>query len=383
MREKDKKTKVLFVITKSNFGGAQKYVFDLATGLPADQFDVAVILGGSGTLTHKLQEKGIRIISIFSLKRDVNLLSDIFSFFKMVSIFVKERPDVVHLNSAKAGGIGALAARFADVPRIIFTAHGWAFNEERSLVERTAIKFFSWFTILLSHTTIAVSEAIKNDAVKWPFISNKVVVVKNGIKQTTFYTRKEALAHLFAYGKTHVPENAFVIGSISELHKNKGLEYAIEAFSKLAEKDSSLYYFILGGGEEEENLSALIGRLRLEERILLLGYIEDASRFLSAFDIFLLPSVKEGLPYVLLEAGLARIPTIATNVGGVSEIIEDKETGILIKPTYPDSICNAVRDLFNSPPLRSTLGSNLKEKVVRDFSFDQFITDTTKIYLNS
>ncbi|PIR41028.1 MAG: glycosyltransferase family 1 protein, partial [Candidatus Yonathbacteria bacterium CG10_big_fil_rev_8_21_14_0_10_43_136] len=98
------KKKILFVITKSNFGGAQKYVFDLATGLPKDQFDVAVALGGSGILIQKLQAENIRVLPIFSLARDVNPLSDITTFFELWRMFRKEKPDVAHLNSAKAGG---------------------------------------------------------------------------------------------------------------------------------------------------------------------------------------------------------------------------------------------------------------------------------------
>ena len=136
-----KKHKVLIVITKSNWGGAQKYVFDLATNLSRDKFDVRVIFGGHGILAEKLEEAGITTISIPELGRDVSILKDIKVFFKLWSIFKKQKAEIVHVNSSKIGGIGALAGRLSGAKKIVFTAHGWAFNENRSSLSKNIIKF--------------------------------------------------------------------------------------------------------------------------------------------------------------------------------------------------------------------------------------------------
>ncbi|NIT73939.1 glycosyltransferase family 4 protein, partial [candidate division KSB1 bacterium] len=144
---KRQKKKVLYVITKSNFGGAQRYVYDLATNLPRAQYDVSVAAGGSGELIARLNEHHIPVITIERLGRDIRLLNEIVVFLKLVALFRRTRPDVVHLNSSKIGGLGALAARIYNMlpkgnplkaesyklkAKIIFTAHGWAFNEPRS-----------------------------------------------------------------------------------------------------------------------------------------------------------------------------------------------------------------------------------------------------------
>src|ERR1043166_2713598 len=118
------KRKVLYVSRKANWGGAKRYVFDLATSLPKDEFDVAVAYGQPGRLAEELQKAGIKTHPILSLQRDVSLGVDIKSFFELYRLFKKERPDVVHLNSSKAGGVGALAARLAGIKNIIFTVHG-------------------------------------------------------------------------------------------------------------------------------------------------------------------------------------------------------------------------------------------------------------------
>src|SRR3989344_8728852 len=131
-----RKIKILYVITKSNFGGAQRYVYDLAINLRG--YDVAVALGGNGVLNEKLTASGIRTCSVASLQRDISPTKDIGSFGNLYSIIKKEQPDIIHLNSPKAGGLGAFACRFLNASRytlhatrIIYTVHGWAFNEDR------------------------------------------------------------------------------------------------------------------------------------------------------------------------------------------------------------------------------------------------------------
>ncbi len=378
-----KKIKVLFVITKSNFGGAQKYVFDLATSLPKNTFEVVVVLGGAGPLTSKLTEQGVRIITLASLERNINPLKDFKSFIEFWKIFRTEKPDVVHLNSAKASGLGALAGRLASVPKIIFTAHGWAFNEERSFPSRIVIKFLSWITILLSHKTIAVSDAVKNNTKNWPFIDKKVVVIKNGIKEPVFLSRERARVELIKQTGQEIHNDAFIIGTIAELHKNKGLSYAVLAFSEIAQKNPPLYYFILGDGEEGPALQKLINQHQLENRVFLLGFVDNAAVFLPTFDMFLLPSITEGLALVLLEAGLASLPVIATNVGGIPEIIEHDKTGILVHARDPNEMASAVQKLIASPSSRTTFGEALHEKCLAEFSHDRTLAETIGVYIKN
>ncbi|MDO8565324.1 MAG: glycosyltransferase [bacterium] len=173
--------KIIYGITKSNFGGAQRYVFDLATETQKAGHEVAVICGAGGVLVEKLKENGIRVIEIEGMKRDISLIDEFRSLHFIFRTLYKERPDVFHTNSSKMGGLGNIAARLAGVKKIIFTGHGWAFNEPRLEWQKVLIKFLAWLTILLSHKTICVSEKTKRDVVGWPFVKNKLVVIHNGI----------------------------------------------------------------------------------------------------------------------------------------------------------------------------------------------------------
>lgn len=376
----NKKIKILYVITKSNWGGAGRYVYDLATNLPKDKFDVAVALGGEGRLKTKLEETGVRTIPISYLKRDVNILEDISVFFNLLKIFKVERPDIVHLNSSKIGGMGALAGRIAQVKKIIFTAHGWAWGEDRNIIQKNIIKFLSWITILLSHKTITVSKYDEKLASSLLFVTKKLTTIHNGIPEINFTDKITAREILLNKQNIHTDDETLWVGAIGELHKNKGFYYAIEAFSILSKTTKNFVFIIIGDGEERRALQNLIERHQLEKNILIFKREENGAELLKAFDVFLLSSIKEGLPYVVLEAGMAKIPTIATSTGGISEIIRDLKSGILIQPKNPEAILKSISYISTNKDKSRQFGEKLHTDIINKFSTTQMVNNTTKIY---
>lgn len=382
--ESTQKKKILFVITKSNLGGAQKYVYDLATSLPKETYDIAVVCGGNGPLIKNLEDAHIRVISIKTLQRDISIAGDFTSFFELIGIFKLEKPDIIHVNSSKVGGLGALAGRIAKTPRIIFTCHGWAFNEERSSLSLLAIRFVSWLTVMFSHMTITVSNRDFIDGEKMFGVKGKLTLIHNGIRTPQFKDRALAqneIRDLARKNGVEIPKTALLMGAIGELHKNKGYEYMLRAFA-LARKTRSNPYrlIIMGEGEEREKLKKLISELDLETDVALLGYVSGAPSYLAAFDAFALTSIKEGLPYVVIEAGFAGLPVVATNVGGVREIIEDMKTGILVQTRKPDDIAQGLAFLVNEKDRSVAFGKALKEKVERDFSIEKMVEKTIAVY---
>jgi glycosyltransferase involved in cell wall biosynthesis len=363
------KKKLLFVITKSDWGGAGRYVFDLSTAL-SKEYDVAVALGGNGPLVKKLYDAGIRTIPIPSLGRDINTKDDGTAFFELLRIFRNEKPDIVHLNSSKAGGLGALAARAAGVRRIVYTAHGWAFNEPVPALP----KLFRWAaslaTILLSHRVITVS---RFDEMHAP-VGLETTMVHNGITAPAFLPRAGARARITA--QTGIPEEALIIGTIAELHRNKGLDILLNAFAETADG----HLVIVGEGEERHALERQIERLRLGTRVHLLGFIDNAASLLKAFDIFVLPSRKEGLPYAILEAGEAEVPVIASTVGGIPEIVDDQLSGILVPAHDSSALAEALNDLAAHPGMRGHYAARLKEKVDRYFPLYGMVKKTVEVY---
>ena len=373
----ESKKKILLLITKSNWGGAQRYVYDLATNLDKNLFEVAVALGGNGPLKDSLETSGIRTITLERSARDINILNDLQLLLSMIRLFKTERPDVVHLNSSKVGLLGALAARLAGISKIIFTAHAWAFNEDRNDLVKLVIKFLHWITIVLNHEVIAVSESVADQMKGWPFVERKILVSRNGIK-TDLRSRKEASELLFG---DKLPPKRLVLGTIAELHPVKGQKYLIEALAGVHDLD--FICAIIGEGEERTNLERSIKEKNLDNKVYLFGHIDRAASYLKAFDIFLLPSISEGLGYAVLEAGAAGLPVIASRVGGIPEIVENLRSGLLVTPRRPNEIKNALIYLHEHPEEMKLFGKNLREKVEKDFSLDRMVNETEKLYLNS
>ncbi len=318
-------TKVLFVVTKSNFGGAQRYVYDLATHLPPGMEAVVACgpaQGGAreGELIAKLRNAGIRSVFVPALSRDMSA-ADIGAYRSLKKLFADEKPDIVHLNSSKAGGLGALAARAAGVPRIVFTAHGWAFRESRPPLARAAIWIASLITVALSHAVICVTEPDRR-AFSMIF-PHRMHLIRNALPgPLALLPRHEARQAL----APDAPEGARWVGSIGELTKNKGFDIGLRAFARALAAEPQLFYCLIGDGEERAALETLAGELGIGARMRFCGAVDGASRYLSAFDTFFIPSRKEGLPYAMLEAHAAGLPIVASRVGGIPEICGPADT---------------------------------------------------------
>lgn len=376
------KKKILFVITKSNFGGAQRYVYDLATSLSPDHYDVAVAFGGSGEkgagagdLASLLGEANIKTHFIRNFTRDIFLVKDMVAFFELLFLMRRIRPDVVHLNSSKAGGLGALAARMAFVPRIVFTAHGWPHQEPRNPFARALIWLFSWFTVLLSTRTIVVSD---NDTKTAParFKRDSLVRIHNGIKSDVpLKTRTDARHELQVFYDGPLARGTWIM-TVAELTKNKNLGALITALKEVP--DAAL--IIIGSGELKDELKRTARALQVDARVFFLGNVPDAGTYLPAADIFALPSLKEGLPYTVLEAGRAGVAVVASRVGGIPEIIEHEKNGLLVPPKDPTALSEAIKRLIADEPFRKALSTALKQKIERKFSLDVMIQKTSTYY---
>lgn len=375
--------KVLFLITKSSLGGAQQYVYDLMNTLPTEEYTVSVAVGGEGPLVEKLTTEGFKVYPLRHLKRDVSVFSDIKTFFSLIAIIRKERPDVLHINSSKVGILGSVAGRLCRVPKIIFTAHGWAFNEDRPSWQKKILKVLHGITIFMCHKTIAVSEGMKRQ-MNLPFVQKKIVIVPLGRTVKDMKYKDDARGIL----ETKIQNTSarlidyhadFWIGTIAELHPIKRLNRAIDAVSSVVKQYPNVRYIIIHDGELRQQLQQQVKDLGLEEHIFFTGTLEDAGRLLPAFDLFILPSKSEAFGYVLIEAGQAGLPVIATNVGGIPDIITNGETGILVPPDDTPALSHAIQTLIADEDLRLSLARAHYDRS-KLFTLEKMVIETEKIY---
>lgn len=358
----------MFLITKSNWGGAGRYVFDLSTMLPTESFETKVVCGGNGTLVEKLQDNNVQVATIEDMSRDMKVTKDAQSLRKIFKILKHEQPDVLHLNSPKAAGLGALCGRILGIKKVIYTIHGFTFNEDRPLIQKLLIKIFTWITLILSHEIIILSKTEYNQVQNWPFLKNKITIIPLGIKPPHFLPKESARKALSQILNIDLPLDKLIVGTIAELHKNKGYSYSIEAMGYLPQ----FLYIIIGDGEDNPKLKQQIKDLNAQN-IFLTGNIVGAAQYLKAFDIFLLPSVKEGLPYTLIEAGMAEVPIISTHVGGIPNLITHNKEGLLIKPKSSFDIKNTLLKISSGQLDTKNLEVGLINKLRTDFSFEKML----------
>ena len=381
MDTNDRKKKILFLITKSNWGGAQKYVYDLATRLSSEQYDVVVALGGDGPLKTKLETANIRVITIPNLIRDISLKKELLASRAIAHIVRAEQPDVLHVNSSKAGAVGACIGRLQRVPRVIFTAHGWAFNEDRGLLSRTLIKIVHWLTVLLAHQTITVSNALRAQ-MNWPFTRQKMTTVYLGQAQTEYLTTAQARSALVQTcpAVANKTDDQWLL-SIGELHPVKQHTVAINAVHTLHKSFPNLRYLIIGEGELRPQLEAQIKKLQLENTVFLLGQVDTAAQYLAAADVFVFPSRSEAFGYVALEAAQAGVATVASAVGGIPEIVVDGKTGTLVPSNDPAALAKAIATYLHNPATRSEHAHAAQERA-QDFSIENMLVQTETVYAN-
>ncbi|OGG61143.1 hypothetical protein A3C87_03255 [Candidatus Kaiserbacteria bacterium RIFCSPHIGHO2_02_FULL_49_34] len=373
-------TKILYLITKSNWGGAQRYVYDLATGAQHAGFSVAVALGGEGELVERLSDAGVTVRTLRSLTRDVGFLQEIRAFQEILRILKKEKPDVLHINSSKAGIMGALAGRLCNVPRIIFTAHGWAFNEKRPFWQKGILKFFHWLTVMLAHTTIAVADVTKRQ-LNWPFTARKMTLVYNGLEEAGHLSKNDARTQLaIQYHELSPYLHDLWSVSIGELHPTKQHDVMIRAMRDIVEAQPHVRHIIMGEGEARKNLEHLIHKYGLEKNVFLLGNVPNASKYLTAFSFVVLPSRTEAFPYVLLEACAAGVPVIASSVGGVPEIIRHREEGLLVSSGDASALADACLLLHTNEKLRTHYAHNARMRS-GIFTKEKMLQKTFALYL--
>ena len=347
--------------------------------LPSNDFEVVVALGARGTLTELLEAAAIKTISIPALQRDISIWKELKAIWQIAGIIKAERPDILHVNSSKAGGYGSLLGRLFGVPRIIFTAHGWAFNEDRSWWQRIILKCLHYLTILFAHQTICVSKTLQSQ-LAWPGTARKTTVVYNGRPAIPFLDHDTARLRLIE----SCPDLQAYSGdpwsiTIGELHPVKQHDVVMRAVAQVVEAVPNYRHLIIGAGEQQAQLEALIAELHLEEHVFLLGSVPEAATYLTAADLFVLGSRSEAFALVIIEAAQAGLPIVASRVGGIPEIITDSESGLLVPAGDVSAFSRSIATLLKNPELQKQLGTAAQRRSA-DFSIERMLSLTTQVY---
>ncbi|HXK40864.1 MAG TPA: glycosyltransferase family 4 protein [Candidatus Paceibacterota bacterium] len=383
------KKRVLFVITQSEMGGAQRFLHNLLSRLDKNRYEIMVSVSadGGGELFKLMGSLGITANELVHLKRNISPVKDILAVFELRKLIRGFRPDTLFLLSSKAGFIGSLAAKFQVLSsrfQVIYRIGGWSFNDpwpkwkKRLFItlERISAR---WKDVIIVNNKHDLEQACELKIKP----RKEIKLIHNGLDvyKTEFLPREEARLKLFekaSKASGGVFQAEITVGTIANFYPPKGLKYLIEAAEHFKNNDNVIF-MVIGDGQEREELELLITNYQLQHQVLLLGQIPDAYKLLTAFDIFVLPSVKEGFPWVVIEAMAAKLPVVATRVGAVPEIIEDGKNGFIVEPGQPEQIAAKIQDLLNDEHLRQELGIQAHQTVLFKFSLDKMIREITQL----
>lgn len=316
--------KILLVITKAEIGGAQVFVLNLARGLKKEGKDVSVAFGEGDYLPLELEKEDIPYFRMKYLKRSRNPI-DTISFIKELRLIIQENNfNVLHLNSTNTLP-GVLAAKLAKKgTQTIFTVHGLSvldINYKASKVIKLAFRMYFKLFIKFVDKIIFVSkynflEAKENNIIK------KGEVIYNGLGlDSSYFLEKDVARHELEKISGFNFQDSFLIGSIGRLVSAKNYQYLINNWRFIKKIKSNAKLIIIGEGSERKRYEKLIEENHFEKDICLAGEKTEASRLLKGLDLFILPSIYEGLSISLIEAVLAQVPILASDVGGNSEVI--------------------------------------------------------------
>jgi glycosyltransferase involved in cell wall biosynthesis len=353
-----RRPRVLMVITLAEVGGAQTYVASLLPAL-VHRFDVVVAAHGPGPLRDAAAEAGVRFVELKHVRRPIRPWRDLAGLIELIRLLRRERPDILHASSSKAGVLGRLAALAAGVPIRIFTVHGWAFAAHSGL----ASSGYRWADRLarrLTTVTICVSENERAAGIRAGTCSAaRSVVIRNGVS-------------LEGIPRARHERQRPLLVSVGRLQAPKDFVTLVRALALLPA--GSFEALIVGDGPDRPVLEGELRHLGLAHRIHihLAGERHDVPDLLGAADVFVLSSRSEGLPVSVLEAMAAELPVVASRAGGLPELVHDGETGFLVAPESPRELAGALRRLVEDQDLRRRLGAVGRIRVETRFNVNLF-----------
>lgn len=373
--------RIAYVVTQAEFGGAQRYIADLAAALPRDAFAPTVIHGPDGEAADFHAALGSTPVRIAThLRRAINPGHDRHAVNELADLFRQIGADMVHLNSSKAGVVGAYAARRANVGRVVYTAHGFVVNEPMAPWRRLAYRLAERWSSRRKDVIICVSDFDRKTALAHRIADPvQLRVIHNGIHPATLNLLDRAAARS-ALAEFGVPLAGRLVGAIANFYPTKGLTYLIEAFAMVLAHCPDTHLVIIGDGQMRGLLTRLIRHHRLETTIHLPGRVPNAPRLLPAFDAYALTSIKEGFPYAILEAMAAGLPIVASRIGGVPEMIEHESSGLLVPAKHVLATAAALQRLLNDSVLGARLGAAARQRVMTQFTLERMVRETIACY---
>ncbi len=367
------RTKIIYIITSTGIGGAEKILYQTVTGMDYNKYHVSTCsLKEKGEIARYLEKQGIAIHCLNMANKEgfAGWLSTTVALVRLLFFLKKMKPTIVHSFLFRANILARIAGYLTGVPIIISSIRVMG-------GEKRYFHFIERITSFMVDHYIAVSESVKCYVMQKSKISDKnISVIYNGIDiKNHNYLSVKNVKMPFA-----VEEGDDILVTVGRLHKQKGHAYLLHAISKVVKEIPKIKLLIIGKGEEENKLKDLAKSLDLTNEIIFVGLRHDVKKLLSLARLFILPSLWEGMPNVLLEAMAAGKAVIATEVGGIPEVVVHGETGILVPPEDSDALAKSIKYLLQDEIKINKMGETGRVQVEKHFTIAKMLERTEILY---
>ncbi len=369
------KRRVVHIITQLELGGAQRNTLYTVTHLRVDQYDPILICGPGGILDSETHDAPWPTYFIKHLIRPVNPVYDLWALVSLYKLIRQLRPHIVHTHSSKAGILGRIAAYFAGVPVILHTFHGFGFTPGQSKMMRSLFVWAEKACALVSTHLIFVSKNNEEEAAALEIGPGKPhSLIRSGIAIAETPLQSPVRDEL------GIPPLAWVVVSVGNFKPQKNPMDLVKTAKAVLSKDPTIHFILVGDGELRPSVERAAEEGGFAKQIHFLGWRQDIPAVLAASNTFLLTSLWEGLPRALVEAAVARLPSVAYAVNGVKDILVDGETGFPIEPHNTEAAAEKILWLKDNALEAKQFGMNARIQVEKEFDIDRMVRDQENLY---
>lgn len=359
------KIKILEIIGDSSLAGAPRHLLGIIENLSLEKFEIHVICP-PGPLAGEIRKIRRHVdLEVIPMRQrlDLKAISDIRKDIKSL------RPDIIHIHGTRAGFLGRIAAIGFNLP-VIYTEHLWT---KQYHLQSRILNFLhyatNWGLDIFTTLNIAVSEAVK-DFLVTSRISHldKVKVIYNGIDPSTHQ------AHIFRH------ESEFLFATVGTLNQQKGIQFLIRALPQIIKEFPGVQLEIIGDGPYKRILQNEVKKHKLKAYVKFTGFVPDVSKYLTRFDLYVQPSLSESFGLAIVQAMSVGLPIIATNTGGIPEVVTEGKSGFLVEPADEKSLAGAILELLRHPSLAKKMGEMAKREADMKFNIKDMVNDLEKTY---
>ncbi len=384
--------KVLHIITRFDKGGSAQNTYLSLLGLRKKNYQLSLVSGLSleSEMKHEeikakekdiqiLKSEGIEFTQCPSLLRRINIIKDLKAFFDIWRIIKKYNPLIVHTHSSKAGLTGRLAAKLAGAPIIVHTPHGHVFFGYFGPFKTKLFIIFEKLASRITDKIVALTNREKKDHILFKIAEeDKFSVIYSGIELNIL---KESSSEEKQNLKKElgIPENSLIVGTAGRLVPVKGPEFLVKASKYIISKYPDTYFMFTGDGPLEQDLKRKALEMGISDNIIFLGWRDDLVKIISIYDIFVLPSLNEGMGRVLVEAMALGKSIIASNVGGIPDLVIHGKNGFLVPPKNPKELAKYIQVLLEDKDKREKMGLAGKE-MAYNFTSERMVEKIANLY---